>query len=564
MTDFELDISKAIAELKADFAAFGTNTPLPKREKAQRKARAEQDVVYFGETYFPHRVQRSKLFPDADIVTLEHREMLRLCGIKNIPKLFLAYRGFAKSTWATIIDTLHKLYFQRFQAGIIGSFDAKTAVNNFTSAIFFEIETNPRLEQDFGHISGSYRWGVSDFITRTGIRLAALGIGGMAKGFNNPLNSARLDLFKGDDLQKRESARSLKQVEALEYWLWEEVYLALREEVDGGSYMDISGTCVDGGTDYMTQLKEDTDRAMLKLIVPMQLDYPSVSIDTRDVHHVRTVYISEATGGPQWTSRYIKDESERLPQNGSVKDERTNIAEKRRNAGNAIHSAENLQHPLSAKHKVFRVGEWFHYLQPYGEIPVPRWNTHIQMIGRSDPSSTGKGDRKSIVVLSSSPDDWRIYVRHVFDRQSSVDEWLEGLMEVRLQFGCPVGVEENMLKDFLWRDIRRFEEDHQIDLMLFPIHNSLNKIFRIKQLQSPAQRGIFVFQKGHSDQDVLVDEADVFPEGRFDDGLDSWAGAYNDIMLLKHGNTQHTQRHSTGRRRTIQPVSMGEVLRGRA
>ena len=553
----EKELRDEIQKLKSEFAKFGTKNPLSQKNQAERKARCETDVIAFGETYFPHRVRRPSGDPKNPLVTPEHEELIWLCHIKNIPVLCLAYRGFAKSTWGTVIDTLHKIYYKRFQAGVIGSSDAKTAVNNFTSAVFIEIETNPRLLQDFGELSGSYRWGVSDFITRTGIRLAARGMNEMVKGFNNPVNGVRLDLFKGDDLQKRESARSPKQVKALMDWLWEEVYLALREEVDGGSYFNIFGTCVDGGTDAMTQMKDDNEKAMLKLIVPMVLDVPSQSIDTSIIDDVKIKNISEATGQPQWSARYVLEKTDRS-------DKRVSIHEKKRNAGNAKFSAENQQRPLSATHKVFRVKEWIHYLEPYGEIPVPNWRTHTQIIGRCDPSGTKGGDRKSIVVLSSSPEESRMYVRHVFLQQCSVDELLDELKKIRLLYGCPIGIEENSLKEWLWTDVRYYEEQHQIDLMLFPVHSHLNKMYRIKQLQSPCQRGLFVFQKGHTDQDFLVEETDLYPEGRFDDGLDAWAGVYNELMLLKSAEFEVEQRRmSTGVRRPVQPVKISQVLRGR-
>lgn len=551
----EEELRKEIEQLKQDFADFGTKTPLPKEGQADRLVKFENDKIGFGETYFPHRVRRPRA--GAELVTPEHRELLRLCDIKNVPKLFLGYRSSGKSTWSTVIDTLHKIYYKKFQAGIIGSFDARTAIKNFTIAIFLEIETNPRLQQDFGDIVGSSQWGVADFITKTGIRLAARGINEMVKGFNNPLNGVRLDLFKGDDLQKRESARSKPQIKALMDWLWEEVYLALREEIDGGSYFDISGTCVDGGTDAMTQMKDDTKRAMLKWICPMVLDVPSQIIDTREAGNVKTTNISEATGQPQWPDRYVLRKTD-------PNDKRTSVEEKKRNAGNAKHSAENQQRPLSAKHRPFRVQEWTHYLQPYGQIPVPDWNTHTQMIGRCDPSNTKGGDRKSIVLLSSSPGDWRMYFRHVFLQQCSVNELLDELKKIRLLYGFPIGVEENTLKDWMWEVVRNYEEKHEIDLQLFPIHNSLNKEFRIRQLQSPYQSGVFIFQYGHTDQGLLIEEADEFPEGHFDDGLDAWTGAYQDLLLIKQTDAEKVQKHqSTGTPRPIQPVSMGAVLAGR-
>ncbi len=554
----EKELRNEIEALRREFAQFGTETPLPRSGQVERKARAEKDVVFFGETYFPHRVRKPQ--GSNELITSEHYEMLRVADIKNVPKLILMYRGSAKTTWITIIDTLHKLYFQKFQAGVIGSYDAKTAVNNFMSGIFMELVTNPRLSQDFGQLEGETRWGVSDFITRSGIRLAVRAINEMVKGFNNPVNGARLDLFRGDDLQKRESARSVKQVNNLMNWLWEEVFLALRDEVDGGSYFDILGTCVDGGTDAMTQMKNDNIRAMLKLIVPMSLDFPSELIDTRDEYHKKNTHISEATGLPQWPARYVLDKA------ANSKDNRTSIAEKRRGAGNSRHAAENQQHPLSATHKTFRVEEWTHYLEPYGKIPVPDWSTHSQIIGRCDPSNTIGGTRKAIIVLSSSPDDWRIYVRHVFLQQCSIDDLFKALLDIRFLYGSQVGIEDTGPKEWLWRDVRTFEETRQVDLNLYPIHTSTNKQGRISgSLQSPWQRGIFVFQKGHSDQDILLEEGDLYPEGPFCDGLDAFAGGYDDISLLKYmeATTQQKQHQSSGVLRPIKPVSIGTVLQGR-
>lgn len=499
-------------KLMADFERFGTKTPLPKAEQDDRIARCEKDKAAFGEFYFPHRVRRTK---DGSLITPEHEELLRITDIKNVPKLILCYRYFAKSTWGTVIDTLHKICYKKFQAGVIGSYDVHTAIVNFTSAIYFELKSNPRLRQDFGELLGGERNSVADFITNTGIRLAARGVHEMVKGFNNPLTGARLDLFKGDDLQKRESARSQKQVQSLLQWLWEEVYLALAEEIDGGSFFDIFGTCVDGGIDAMTEMKDETSRQMLKLIVPMVMEFPSQLIDTRERNQVKITTLREADGLPQWRARYTLSRCQQV----------------RHNVGNSIFAAEMQQHPLTASFKIFRVKEWTLYLAPHGSIPIPDWSQHI-VIGRADPSFTAGGCRKAVVILSSDLVMQYIYVRHVFLRQCSNEEFFAAMDEIgKLYPSCKIRIEENSLKDWLWDDVKGYEERKQTHLPLVPVHVFGNKDLRIKTLESPYQRGVFVFQHGHSDQDVLRDEADLYPEGAFKDGLDAFAGAYNDLVL---------------------------------
>ena len=531
-------------KLMAEFERFGTNTVSAEAESAERTEKFERDKAAFGEYYFPHRVRRAK---DGTLITPEHEELLRLTDIKNTPKLYLCYRYFAKSTWGTVIDTLHKICYKKFQAGIIGSYDSKTATINFTSAIYFELKSNKRLQQDFGDLLGGELNSVSDFITSTGIRLAARGVKEMVKGFNNPLTGARLDMFKGDDLQKRESARSVVQVQSLLQWLWEEVYLALTEEIDGGSYFDISGTCVDGGIDAMTTMKDDTSRQMLKLIVPMVNDEPSLLIDTRERGNVQKTVLREANGLPQWQARYTLKRCHEI----------------RRNVGNSIFAAEMQQHPQSATFKTFRVKEWTQFLAPTGKIPIPDWSDHI-MIGRADPSFTAQGCRKAVVLLSASMALDYVYIRHVFLRQCSNEEFLAAIDDIGKQYRCVIRIEENSLKDWLWDDITSYEERHQTKLPLVPVHVFGNKDMRIKMLESPYQRGVFVFQDGHSDQDVLRDEADLYPDGTFKDGIDAWSGAYADLLnlireLRDNEDTQYIE-HSTGQKIPIQPVSLLSVI----
>jgi len=538
---FDRALEQQYNKLLSDLDRYGTNKPLDGDDPAARIARCEHDKAAFGELYFPHRVRRAK---DGTLITPEHEELLRITDIKNVPKLILCYRYFAKSTWGTVIDTLHKICYKKFQAGIIGSYDAKTATVNFTSAVYYELKVNARLRQDFGELLGGQLNSVSDFITTSGIRLAARGVHEMVKGFNNPLTGARLDLFKGDDLQKRESARSIKQVQSLLQWLWEEVYLALAEEIDGGSYFDIAGTCVDGGMDAMSAMKNDTSRQMLKLIVPMVLDAPSVMIDTRERGTVTTRTISAANGKPQWQARYSLSRCHQI----------------RHNVGNSIFAAEMQQRPQSAAFKIFRVKEWTQYLQPHGKIPIPDYAEHV-LIGRADPSFTTHGCRKAVVLLSSDLTLRYVYVRHVFLRQCSNEEFLAAIDAIGRQYsGAVIRIEENSLKEWLWDDVQSYEERHHTHLPLTPVHVFGNKDLRIRTLESPYQRGVFVFKQGHSDQDILLDEADMYPEGIFKDGVDAWSGAYSDLLDAVRSLDSDDMQNSTGDRLPIQSMPIRAVL----
>ena len=80
------------------------------------------------------------------------------------------------------------------------------------------------------------------------------------------------------------------------------------------------------------------------------------------------------------------------------------------------------------------------------------------------------------------------------------------------------------------------------------------------------EQRILLLIHGHikfSDQDILIDEADLYPECPFKDGLDAFSGAYGDLLdivrALRDTDDDDTL-YSTGELLPIRPVSLLEVI----
>lgn len=199
-------------QIEAGCAAF----PVDAAASATRRARVQNDFVFFRQTYFPHYVTAG-----AGDSTLHTALDIRLPALVNAPEGQLlavaAPRGEAKSTFVALFFLLWCVVTGRkHYIGIIA--DAKEQAAALLEAVKAELEANPRLLSDFPEHCGQGRvWNVGVAVTAANVKLQALGAGKKMRGLRH--GAKRPDLILLDDLENDENVEKPEQRDKLQRWL---------------------------------------------------------------------------------------------------------------------------------------------------------------------------------------------------------------------------------------------------------------------------------------------------------------------------------------------------------
>lgn len=182
--------------------------------QAVRVERVQHDFWFFCNTYFPHYIKgEASLFHEwvAKHVPAE------IDAEKGARTDIAAPRGEAKSTLVTQLLTLWCVVTERKHfIGII--MDAMDQSTQMLEALKIELESNPRLIQDFPSAVGGGRvWQVGEVITANNIKIKAAGAGKKLRGWR--FGPHRPDLILLDDIENDENVRKKEQRDKLLSWL---------------------------------------------------------------------------------------------------------------------------------------------------------------------------------------------------------------------------------------------------------------------------------------------------------------------------------------------------------
>lgn len=177
--------------------------------------------------------------------------------------------------------------------------------------------------------------------------------------------------------------------------------------------------------------------------------------------------------------------------------------------------------------------EWFVYFDRIHIDEVP-----LRVATFVDPSAkNGEGnDYKGIITVGLDRQKMVFRCLHAWIRHASPGEMFAAAYRQFDSYGGAVGIEENMLHDFLHEAIFNYAKDVGRYLPWQPIHHSTNKEARIiGTLSYLVEHQKILFEKGHSDQDRLVEQLIyILNKNINDDGPDALEGAVS--MLQGGGN----------------------------
>lgn len=201
-------------QIEQEVTGFSAD-PQARDERIRKTHDPDNGFQFFCKTYFPHYVDETNsilhqyLFerlPEISATTLGVREAIA------------APRGEAKSTIGTQLHTLWEIITGQthYTLIIMDAFESQAAP--MLEAIKVELESNPRLTQDYPDATGAGPvWRAGVMVTRSNIKIQALGAGQKVRGLRH--GPYRPDTVKLDDIENDENVKSKEQRDKLENWL---------------------------------------------------------------------------------------------------------------------------------------------------------------------------------------------------------------------------------------------------------------------------------------------------------------------------------------------------------
>ena len=439
-----------------------------------RKNRAAADPLYFCRTYLPHYFDRAPAPFHYELTGfLEQR------GAGAVtPVAVAAPREFAKTTVCAFGYVLHQICFKRRHFILIGS-DSEDQASDLTGYLYLELLYNERLQQDFGQLVKTNR-AVDDFVTLNDIRVKARGRGQRLRGLKH--KQYRPDLVILDDLENDINVRNPEIVQEILHWVKSAVYPAL----DAGGSLMIIGTILRW-------------RSALHLMLS--------SPEEPYCHFERRIYRAlQEDGSSLWEARHPA----------------ARLAQQKQMMGSLAFNLEKMNEP--APESGFFKEEWIHYYHP--DILKDR---DLVVVGFFDPSlESGAGsDYKAAVTVGWDRGEMIFYVMDAFIQKTTLEQTLGAIFNRHQEYGYQLfGVEDNLFQRLLLKEFDRLSQERSLLLPVKGVTNRLAKETRVASLSPLMERGKIRFIRGHSDQELLVEQLLYFPSRTLhDDGPDALEGA---------------------------------------
>jgi predicted phage terminase large subunit-like protein len=523
-TEFRQRADDLLMRLSMEVGPFGEES---EERRQQRLQRAAADPLYFCRTYLPHYFSHLPAPFHYELVKLlERRPLCDPTGgtpvppeedtggtpvppkgtgrmpalpkqdtggtpalpIENgkqktenrvvVPAVVAAPREFAKTTVCAFGYVLHQICFKRRHFIIIGS-DTEDLSSDLTGYLYLEMLYNERLQQDFGELVKANR-AVDDFVTANDIRVKSRGRGQRLRGLKH--RQWRPDLIILDDLENDANVRNPEIVQQVLDWVKSAVYPAL----DAGGNLLIIGTIL-----------------RWKSALHLMLTSPEEPYR----HFERRLYRAvQEDGSSLWEARHPIDRLKRQKQM----------------MGTVAFNREKMNEPTPEGG--FFKEEWIHYYHP--DILKDR---NLVVAGFFDPSlETGAGaDYKAVVTVGWDPQELVFYVMDAFIRKTTLEQTLRAIFNRHRQYGYRLlGVEDNLFQRLLLKEFDRLGQERGQLLPVKGVTHRVAKETRVAGLSPLLERGKIRFIRGHSDQELLVEQLLYFPSRTLhDDGPDALEGA---------------------------------------
>ena len=493
-------------------------------EKGLRKELAAFDLAYFGRAYLPHYFTRKSPAFHEELDELwssgvmkgknpfrDAKEIARLDGSQQA---IAAPRGHAKTTNFTFKDTLHAVLYQYKHYPILLS-DSSEQAEGFLDDIKTELEDNPHILEDFGILKGDKVWRSSVILTKTGIKLEAIGSGKKIRGRRH--RNWRPDLLVLDDIENDENVNTPEQRKKLKSWFYKAVSKA------GDTYTDIMyiGTILHYDSLLSRVLVNPTYRTKKYRAV---LSFATNTALWEEWERIYTNLFDEDHEANAWTF-FQANEKEMLDGTQVLWEEKNpyyKLMQKRLSEGEASFNSELQNDPIDPENADFSE-EWLDYYEPeLMDFSKP----NFLLVGANDPSlgKNKKADTSTIIDLALDLNTGYMYVLGASVEKRKPDVIIDDVIETHRRYKRDLkkgyykfGVETVQFQYF-FKDVmaaKALEAGEYIPIE--EIQSIANKELRIRSLQPFVKNKWIKFNRNHKE---LIKQLTEFPMGANDDAPD--------------------------------------------
>jgi predicted phage terminase large subunit-like protein len=164
------------------------------------------------------------------------------------------------------------------------------------------------------------------------------------------------------------------------------------------------------------------------------------------------------------------------------------------------------------------------------------------VLGFFDPSleSGGSADYKAVVTVGWAPEELVFYVLDAFIQKTTLEQTLRTVFNRHKERPYFIfGVEDNLFQRLLLKEFDNLGKDLGLLLPVKGLTQRLAKETRVAGLAPLLERGKIRFIRGHSDQELLVEQLLYFPSRTIhDDGPDALEGAIRIAQMYVPGTEE--------------------------
>lgn len=493
-------------------------------ERGLRKQLAAFDMSYFGRAYLPHYFIRKSPHFHEELDEIWSRGVMKgrnpakeakiISREKGSRNVVAAPRGHAKSTNFTFKDSLHAVLYT-YKHYILILSDSSDQAEGFLEDIKTEIEENANIIMDFGSLKGEKAWRTGVILTKSDIKVEAIGSGKKVRGRRH--RNWRPDLIVLDDIENDENVNTPEQRKKLKSWFDKAVSKA------GDTYTDIMyiGTILHYDSLLSNVLKNPrykakTYRAVISFAQNEKLweEWEGIYTNLFNEEHEEDA-----------RAFYEAHKEEMLAGTEVLWEEKLSyydLMEIRVSEGEASFNSELQNDPIDPDNATFNP-EWFDYYEP----ELMDWkSTDYIFIGANDPSlgKNKKSDTSSIINLALSLSTGYMYVVDASVEKRKPDVIIDDVIEMskRLKRDYKKGFYkfgvETVQFQYFFKEVmatKSLEEGEYIPIE--EIQSTVNKVLRIESLQPVIKNKYLKFNREHK---TLLKQLEEFPMGRNDDAPD--------------------------------------------
>lgn len=496
-------------------------------KKGLRRQLAELDMEYFCKAYLSHYFN----LPFAS----HHREMFvdlhKLIERKGGSKICRAApREHAKSTQLTLGLPIYCTVFG-LKHFIVLTSDTEDQASGYLEAIQDELDENPKLIEDFGHLKGP-TWNVTEMVTSNDVCIIAKGIGGKIRGLK--YKNHRPDLIILDDIENDKNVKS----EENKRWTYDEWFMkaVLRAGGTGLGGKSLTDIVVMG-----TILESDSvlKRIMDNPLFDSKIYKAVISFAEREDlwDQWRTIGLNlENRNRMQDAEAFFKANEEEMLKGTKVlwPEKHTYYSLMLAKLSSEMAFYSELQNEPIDKAQCL-----FHGLIELENGPsLEELREDYLIYGACDPSLGKKskgGDYSAIVDVARHKQTgqlWCIYadleVRHPDKILDDVFARAQYYKNHGLEYEEFV-VETVQFQEFFANEMKKRSVEKGIYLPITELKQTSDKILRITRLQPDIKNKYLRFIKGLSR--VFLEQLETFPKAKHDDGPDCLEMAVNAARL---------------------------------